>query len=642
MVPAAFVTLAVLPQTAHSKVDRRALARIAPTPDGAAPALPRNPVEEVLAGLWADLLKLDRVGPDSHFFELGGHSLLATRLVSRLRETLRVELPLQEVFEAPTLAGLAARVADALGGVPAVRPPVVPTGKESGPLSFAQERLWFLDRLEGGGGATYHIPTALRLHGALDIAALTVALGEVVRRHGALRTVFWEEAEGPRQIVLPADGFELPVVDLTQLAAAAREEQVAHWGREVVRRPFDLAAGPLFRVLLLTLADQERVLVSVVHHIVSDGWSTGVLVREIAALYRAFHEGAVSPLPALPVQYLDYALWQREWLVGDVLARQVAWWVEELAGVPAVIELPADRPRPPVPSHRGGVVSTTLPAELTAGIGALARRSGTTPFMVLLAALQTLFHRQGGQSDVLVGTPVASRTQSEVEGLIGFFVNTLVLRGRFAAEGLVFRGLLEQTRQTALQAYAHQDLPFERLVEELGVERSLAHGPLFQVMLVLENVPDATTLELPGLVLAPVAGDPGVAKFDLAFGWSEAASRLAGVVEYARDLFDESTVERMVGHLQRLLAGAVGDPERRLTDLPLLSGEEEAQLTAWNETGVAYPEGSALLFELIGAQIERTPDAVAASFAEQFLSYRAFGEQARRLAAHLAFLGVGR
>ncbi|HEY4562918.1 MAG TPA: condensation domain-containing protein, partial [Thermoanaerobaculia bacterium] len=487
MVPAALVTLPALPLTPNGKVDRKALPE--PQWQGAEGSYqaPRTPVEELLAGIWAEVLGLERVGAADHFFELGGHSLLATRVTSRLRGALGVEVPLRELFAAPRLADFAARVEAARRTEAASVPPLVPVPREGDPpLSFAQQRLWFVDQLEPGS-PLYNMPGALRVEGPLDGAVLARCLGEIVRRHEALRTVFAALEGSPVQVILPAVPFPLPVVDLSALPE--REALALALLREEARRPFDLAQGPLLRGLLLRLGSQDHAVALTLHHIAGDGWSLGALVREIATLYPAFAAGRPSPLPELPVQYADFALWQRSWLRGEILGSEIGWWAKELAGLPPLLELPTDRPRPAVLSYRGVARPVRLPAGLTRQMEALARREGATLFMVLLAGFQALLARISRQDGLAVGSPIAGRNRIEIEGLIGFFVNTLVLRGDLAGEPS-FRELLDRVREAAMAAHTHQDLPFEKLVEELAPERSLAHSPLFQVMFGLQNTPE--------------------------------------------------------------------------------------------------------------------------------------------------------
>ncbi|MFL6200611.1 MAG: amino acid adenylation domain-containing protein, partial [Thermoanaerobaculia bacterium] len=527
MVPSGFVRLDALPLTPNGKVDRQTLAKLGATPldlSGESGATPSTPLEELLAGLWADVLRVERVGVHDDFFELGGHSLLATQIVSRMREALGVELPLRALFGAPTVAALAAVIKEARrDGQTVETPPIVPRPRERDPpLSIAQERLWFLAQLDPESPA-YNVPVALRLEGDLDLAAFQRALDGIVRRHEALRTSFPESGGRPVQRIVPPTSVPLSVIDLSKVPEEARRLAAEEAGR-----PFDLRQGPVVRATLLRLGDRDHVALLTMHHIVSDGWSMGVLVCELSALY------AGSPLPALPIQYADYAEWQREWLAGGVLDAQLAWWRERLEGAPAVLELPTDRPRPAVQSLAGGALPLSLPADLSAGLINLARRENATLFMVLLAGFEALLSRWTGQEDLLVGTPVANRGRGETEGLIGLFVNTLALRGR-PEGGLAFRGLLGQAREESLAALARQDLPFERLVEELRPDRDLSRPPLFQVMLIHQNAP-LGRLELPGLALSPVELPAGTAKFELTLALTETGGVVSGTLEYAAAL----------------------------------------------------------------------------------------------------------
>ncbi|HEX7239342.1 MAG TPA: amino acid adenylation domain-containing protein, partial [Longimicrobiaceae bacterium] len=599
-----------------------------------ASAEPRTPEEEVLAGIWAGVLGAERVGVHQAFFELGGHSLLATQVVARVRRAFGVELPVRAVFEEPTVAGLAARVVRARREAEGTEvPPLRPVTREQAvPLSFAQERLWVVDQIEPGT-AVYNIPAVLRLSGALDTAALERSLAEIVRRHEALRTVFASVGGRPVQVVVPASSVELPVEDVS-----ADPGRVRLRAEEEARRPFDLAAGPLFRARLLRVADGEHALLLCMHHVVSDGWSLGVLFHEMSALYGAFAAGRESPLPELPVQYADYAVWQREWLTGETLDRQLAFWRERLAGAPAELELPTDRPRPAVQSHRGGAHPFTVPADVTRGLKALARAEGATLFMTLLAAWQTLLARYAGQDDVVVGTPVAGRTQPETEGLIGFFVNTLALRTDLSGAPSL-RALLGRVREATLEAYAHQDLPFERLVDALGVARELGRDPVFQVVLVLQNAPGGA-VELPGLELRLEGAETGTAKFDLTLAMGESGDGLEAALEYATELFDAATVERMAARFGVLLAAAAADPDRSVADLPLLDGAERAQLEAWS-TVEASPAPRRCVHELFAGQARRTPDRVALVYQDERLTYAGLDRRADRLAHRLIRLGVG-
>ncbi|MEP7010069.1 MAG: amino acid adenylation domain-containing protein [Acidobacteriota bacterium] len=652
MVPSAIVTLGSLPLNANGKVDKKAL----PAPEWRRPEdlyqAPKTPVEEILAGIWSDLLGLDRVGANDHFFELGGHSLLATQVMSRVRSAFGVELPLRDLFESPTLSGLAARVETAQrADHESVVPPLVAVPREGTeralPLSFAQQRLWFLDQLEPGS-ALYNIPAALRMEGPLEPRVLALALGEIVRRHETLRTVF-SSAEGPPvQRVHPFRPFALPVLDLAGLPEVEREAAVLALCEAEAGRPFDLARDPLLRSLLLRLAPLDHVVALTTHHIASDGWSMGILVREVTALYGAFAAGPGgpggpgeqrSPLPELPIQYADYAAWQRSWLVSEVLEEEISYWRKQLAGLPPLLDLPTDRPRPPVQSYRGAARPVRLSADLASSLAGLGRREGATPFMLLLAGFQALLARYSGEEDVAVGSPVAGRNRLETEGLIGFFVNTLVLRGDHSGEP-TFRQLIGRVRETSLAAHLHQDVPFEKLVQELSPERSLAQSPLFQVMFALQNAPVAN-LSIRDLRLRPVGRAGTTAKFDLTLSLAEdGQGGYGGSIEYATDLFDAATVDRLMEHFGRLLGGLVEAPERRFGEVDLLSAEEALELRAWNDTAVAY-RLEVPLPVWIEEQVDRTPGAVAIDFEGEELTYRELDLRANRLAHRLRARGCG-
>ncbi|HYR07877.1 MAG TPA: amino acid adenylation domain-containing protein, partial [Longimicrobium sp.] len=639
MVPSAFVVLGQLPLTPNGKLDVRAL----PAPELASDldrhVAPRTPVEEVLAEIWAEVLRLERVGVKENFFEVGGHSLLATRVVSRIRAVFGVELPLRALFEGPTVAELAGRVEDERRADLPVLPPVVPAERTDAlPLSFAQERLWFLDRLEPGS-ATYNIPAALRLTGALDERALERALGEIVRRHEALRTVFTAVDGSPVQVIAPFGGFALPVEDLSGLGETDREAAVRRRAGEEAARPFDLAAGPLFRAALLRLGGEDHVLLLSMHHIVSDGWSMGVLYRELSALYEAYREGRESPLPELAVQYADYAVWQREQLEGEVLERQLSYWRERLAGAPELLELPTDHPRPPVQTYRGASVPVALSPELLERLQVLGRSEGTTLYMTLLGAFQVLLGKYAGSEDVVVGSPIAGRTRKEVEELIGFFVNTLVLRTDLSGDPS-FREVLRRVREVTLGAYEHQEVPFEKLVAELQPERSMSHSPLFQVMFTLQEAGGGGDA-LPGLKVGGVGAAMEIAKFDLSLTLAATPQGLHGALNYSTDLFERGTAERMLGHLARVLEQVAADADVRLSRLELLGEAERAVVLAeWNRTEAEYPTDQCI-HELFEAQAARTPGAVAVVAGEAELTYGELNERSNRLAHHLVRLGVG-
>jgi surfactin family lipopeptide synthetase A len=523
----------------------------------------------------------------------------------------------------------------------------VPRRNGSGPcaLSFAQQRLWFLDQLAPGGSA-YNAPIAFRLEGPLDVAALEQSLNEIARRHETLRTTFTLSEEQPVQVIAPETIVALPVADLQNYPESEREARAARLVGEEARRPFDLARGPLLRCLLWRLATEDHILLLTMHHIVSDGWSMGVLYRELSALYETFRQGKAPSLPELPIQYADFAVWQREWLRGEVLERQLSYWKRQLGGV-QLLELPTDRPRSAVQSLRGTTQSFMLPKDLSEALNALSRKEGVTLFMTLLAAFQILLHRYTGQEDIAVGSPIANRTRSEIEGLIGFFVNTLVLRTDLSGSPS-FRELLSRVRRAALDAYSHQDLPFEKLVEELNPERDPSRSPLFQVMFALQNAPMNLPI-LAGLNVSPVELGAETAKFDLTLSLKEAAGSLTATLEYNTDLFEHATISRMLGHFQTLLEGLVTNPDQRLSELPILTETERHQLLIeWNDTKRDYPKDKCI-HELFEEQAERTPDAVAVIVPsaasghgeDEQLTYRELNRRANQLAHYLQRLGVG-
>ncbi|RKH11041.1 amino acid adenylation domain-containing protein [Corallococcus sp. CA053C] len=643
LIPVSFTVLEALPRTPGGAVDHRALRDRAGASDatrGPAPAYvaPRNSTEERLARIWMQVFGSDRVGIHDNFFRLGGHSLLATQVVARVAESFQVSLPLRQLFELPTIAELGKAI-DQLAPQEetAKGPRLVPVGRDQPlPLSFAQQRLWFLDQFEPDS-AFYNIPLSVRLPGPLDVPALREALQALVRRHESLRTTFEVVQGQPVQRITPSLTLALPVVDLRELPEAAREAEAHRLAHEEARTPFQLQQGPLLRTRLLTLGDTEQLLLLTLHHIISDGWSVEVLLRELGVLYTAAQAGQPSPLPELPIQYADFAVWQRQWLSGPVLEEQLRYWKQQLEGAPAVLELPTDRPRPPVQVFRGGLHSFSLPGTLVAPLKALCEREQVTLFMTLLAAFKTLLHRYTGQEDLIVGTPIANRTRPELEGLIGFFANTLVLRTRLSG-GSSFRQLLAQVREVTLGAYAHQDIPFEKLVEELKPERDLAYSPLFQVMFALQNLgrslPEGGA---PADAAAPVPGT-GAAKFDLTAFLLEDTSGLQAGFEYNSDLFDAGTVARMAAHFENLLAAVVAEPDRPLSTLPVLSQAELLTLADWNATHASFPERC--VHRLFEDQAARTPDAVALRFEGATLSYGELNARANRWAHRLQALGV--
>jgi amino acid adenylation domain-containing protein len=647
MVPGVVHILSALPLTPNGKIDRKALLAIEEE-HGAdeLPVAPRNPVEEVLAGIWGDVFEREAIGIHERFNDLGGHSLLAIQIIARARDAFDVQIPLRAIFEAPTIAELSRRIAELrLEGEPHAAPPLQRAPRDRDlPLSFAQERLWLLDQLEPNKAA-YNVFSGVRLAGPLDVDALHRALREVVRRHEVLRTTFVRPGAAPVQLIHPEIALPLPLTDLSALAPAEREARSRAALAAEASTPFDLEHGPLFRASLLRLGAEEHVLLLTMHHIVSDAQTQGVIDGEVGKLYDAFARGEPSPLPELPIQYADYAAWQRGWLTGEALQQQLSFWRTALAGAPGVLDLPADRPRPPTQSFRGARVAFQLPAELRAALVELARREGATLFMTMLAAFDLLLQRWSGQADVVVGTPAMNRDRAETEGLVGCFLNTLVLRTQID-DGVTFPELLARVRETCLSAYAHQDMPFERLVQELQPERDLSRSPVFQVMFTLQGGGGAGPAgggepRLAGVRRRPVAAPLTTAKFDLTLFLADGPRGIAGSFEYATDLFDAATVERMAAQLGVLLRGLVAAPDQPLRALPLLPEAERAQLTTgWNATAAAYPR-DATVASLVAAQAARTPNAIAVSSEGRELTYRALDARANRLARYLRARGVG-
>ena len=601
MVPAAFVSLAALPLTPNGKVDRKSLPEPAMDQLAAGDTAPRGATQELVAGIWSEVLGLERVGTTHSFFELGGHSLLATQVISRVRELFGVNLLLRTFFEKPTVAGLAESVEALSSGASSALPPLRPADPGAPPVaSFAQQRMWFLQLLRPGSAA-YNVPGTVDFAGDLDAEALERSLGEVVRRHEVLRTTFREEAGRPIPVVAEGSPRFMVRVDLRNLDGATREPCAREIVRRETRRCFDLGTGPLLRAVLLKLGERRHLLVVTLHHVISDGWSQAVLVRELSFAYEALRRGATPQLEELPIRYGDYACWQHGWLESEAYESQLAYWRERLAGIQSQVRLPNDFPRPPRPTFQGARLAVSFEAELTRSLEKLGLRHGATLFMTLLAGWAALLHRLSGQSGLAVGTPIANRTELRTERLIGLFVNTLVMRFNFA-DPPSFLGLLGQARDVTLGAYAHQDLPFERLVEELQPERDLSRNPFVQCFFVLQNAP-FEPLALPGLDLTIEEIDNGTAKLDLSLVLTEGEGGLAGYLEYSTDLFEATTVRRLLHYYERLLTGVAAAPESLLKDLPLLSAAENRQLLDFNPGRFAAPESKevAASFERLAA-----------------------------------------
>ncbi|MGB9048579.1 MAG: amino acid adenylation domain-containing protein, partial [Pseudonocardiaceae bacterium] len=639
MVPVAFVALDTMPITRNGKLDRAAL----PAPEitvAASEREPRTPQEHILCSVFAEVLGLSRVGIDDNFFDLGGHSLTAIQLISRIRAVLGVELELRVLFQAPTVAGLAARWVDAGPARLALRASERP---DRLPLSFAQRRLWFLHQLQGPS-ATYHIPVALGLSGRLDRAALQAAFGDVLARHESLRTIFPQLDGMPYQQVEDS-AAACPRLRVTQTTPARLPEMLA----AAARRGFDLATQAPVRTELFALAPDEHVLLLVVHHIAADGWSMGPLCRDLATAYTARCQDQEPEWAPLPVQYADYTLWQQR-LFGShddpdsLVATQVAYWTSALAGLPDQLHLPTDRPRPAVASDRGGHLAVRLDAALHQGLRELARCCGATIFMVIHAGLAALLSKLGAGTDIPIGSPIAGRTDDALDDLVGFFVNTLVLRSDTSGDP-TFRQLLSRVKATDLGAFAHQDLPFEHLVEVLNPIRSLTHHPLFQIMLALHPTP-CPGMGLPGLHVTPKPVDTQTAKFDLVVELGEhndtyaGPAGITGAIHYAADLFDHTSIETIVARWLRLLNAVATNPDQPLSRIDMLSAEERHQLLVdYNNTTREVP--AATLPELFGQQVARSPDSTAVIFEDVEISYTELETAANQLAHLLIARGIG-
>jgi amino acid adenylation domain-containing protein len=652
MIPSAFVFLDAFPLSPNGKLDRAALP--APSPRGSQSSehvAPRTATERQLAEIWSKLLEIEDISVNENFFALGGHSLMATRLVVRIRESLGVEVPVRTVFETRTLVALAAAVDEVASGpqAGAPLPPIAAVARERVqldlpdgryercvlPASFAEQRLWFLDQLEPNSTA-YNVPLAVRLLGELDIAAMERTLTALQARHESLRTSFALIDGEPKQVIMAPSAVSLQLRDLSSLQDA--EEQAQRLVREESRQPFELATG-VMRAGLVRIAADEHILLLTLHHIITDAWSIGVLNRELSTLYAGFLEGREVQLPELPIQYADYAVWQQRWMQSGGLDQQLAYWKEQLAGAPALLQLPSDQPRPAMQSFNGATVSLLLAQETLARVRALGQREGATLFMTLLAAFAVLLSRYSGQEDLVIASPVANRGRVELEGVIGFLVNTLALRIDVEGEPS-FSELVRRVREVVLGAFANQDLPFEKLVEELNPDRHLSHAPVAQVLFVLGTGP--SPLELPGLTTGRLVQQRGTAKFDLSFFAAETSEGLRLALEYCTDLFEEATAVRMLEHYGVLLEAALADPARPVGQLSCSSEAERALVGSWNQTAKRYPSESVRpVHELVSEQARRSPDATAVACGEEQLSYAQLEARANQLGRCLADLGVG-
>jgi amino acid adenylation domain-containing protein len=601
----------------------------------AAVVRPRATVEQELASIWAEVLKVDRVGPDDDFFALGGHSLLAVRMIARIRDVFDIDLetPLL-VFENPTVASLAKVLEEASGADAGAQRIEARDPSEPAPASFIQEQLWFLDQL-APNNPVYNVVDVIPIEGAYDAAAMRETIRELVRRHGVLRTAFIDRNGRPMQVVAPVIEVELPEIDLASLPEDERATEWARVTRDHGRTPFDLTRAPLFRATMVHVSPREHRLLLVIHHIIADEWSMDLIHREVTGLYEAFSRGWPSPLPELSIQYTDFAWWQRNGLQGDALQRQMSFWKRELSGAPSTLELPTDKPRPALQSFRGATETFQLPKELLDRLNELARAEQATLFMVLEAAFAALLHRYTGQDDLLIGSPISGRAHAETHGLIGCFLNTIVLRSRFT-DGMSFRSLLQQTRERAVGAYAHADVPFDHLVAASAPERDSSRTPLFQVMFVLHNpeaVPRVSTLA------AQHELGTGTSKFDLTLFIGESEHGLHGLIEYSTDLYEAESIRRFCGHYATLLQGIAANPDERISRLPMVTEAERHQIVVeWNETTeLPLPP---VLPEWIEAQVRRTPDDVAVVFERETLTYGELDRRATRLAHALRRLGV--
>ncbi|HEX6283472.1 MAG TPA: condensation domain-containing protein, partial [Pyrinomonadaceae bacterium] len=640
MMPAGWVLLDEIPLTPNGKVDRAAL----PAPGrtrhdtGQSFAAPATLIEEALAAIWRQVLDLDDVNNDDNFFWLGGHSLLATRIIARIRERFRIELPVRSVFESPTLAELSNRIESEMRSGSSVAAPAIKAFPADAqiPLSFAQQRLWFLNQLMPGSNA-YNLPAEIVIDARINIGAFQQALSEVMRRHQALRTTFGLLDSQPVQRISAPAPLQLPIVDLRHLPPTAQRATAARLTQESALRPFDLETGPLVRAELVRTDEQEYLFLLNMHHIVSDGWSMGVLLHEVETLYHAFAQGRPSPLPELEVQYTDYARWQRDWLQGDVLKDEVSFWRSQLEGAPTLLELETDHPRQLMRKLPGAQQTVVFSEEVSQWLRDFHRQEGATLFMTLMAGFHALLWRYTGQSDILVGTPVAGRSRIELESLIGFFVNMIPIRTNFSGSP-TFRELVNQVRDASLAAYTHQELPFDKLVEELQPKRSPGRNPIFQAILAFQNAAPQLSMAKVNLPAgAPVSAD---VKFDLEVHLRDTPEGVMGWFVYSPELFEPAFISRMVQHFKRLFEQAMVEPDSEISTLSLLDEAEYRQVVEkWNDTSAPVPAGC--IHQIFEQEVAQRPDAIALEFQDEQITYRELNERANRLAHSLRSEGVG-
>ena len=642
MLPSAFVEMEELPRTLNGKIDRKALPALDVVQQERAESdlQPRTPIEEIVAAIWREVLKLPVVGRTDNFFNLGGHSLLATQVILRLRDTLKVELPVRAMFESSTIEQLSALIQEQISDGRQQTPDPIEVVPRTGNLapSFAQQRLWYQEKLTHGSSA-FHIPLGVRLIGTLNVNALEQTFGEIIRRHEGLRTSFPTIDGVLVQQISPPCEFKIPIIDLSRFDEADRETISTRVAQSELDRPFDLESGSLVRAILIRLCEDEHIIICTLHHIISDGWSRGLVVKEISTLYETFLGADQSPLAELSIQYADFAEWQRQRLQGDALEQDLNYWKETLAGAPPLLALPTDRPRPAVQTYKGATQPFILGQHLTEQLKTLSQRRGMTLFMTLLAAFQTLLFRYSAQEDIVVGTTAANRERSDIEGLIGFFVNMLALRTDFSGNPR-FEDLLGQVREATFKAYVYQGVPFERLVQELQPRRNQSYSPVFQVVFSFQNQPTLVFLSLPGLEVAAPQVELTSSQFDLLLDLSEGADGLAGSLQYNPDLFDKATIVRMAKHFRNLLEGIALHPEQRISELPLQSEDERVQsVVEWNQTVADYPR-EVCIHDLFARVVEEQPNAVAVVFDDEQLSYDELDRRSNQLAHYLRDSGV--